>query len=236
MRLPPPLLLKISLFLSLFFFPLRSLGVCLQPDPTLVCEYLNSDAVFVGTVVSAKPAPPRDPDLAGTNYKLSVQQWFRGPHTEFIEVFTELSSGRRSLDVGKQYLLFVFQSNGRLEIDGCGNSTLSPSASLTNRLRSLVVPQDAVIEARISLPGIPDTTSHPPDIEILLRGGGKVFTAKMDKRGWFHLHVPPGKYSAEIVNSGATRFTSWDLSHDHPDHFEARPGHCSGLQFQPAAN
>src|SRR5712691_657340 len=100
------LLKMIALGCALLFPALRGFGFCLEPNPTVACEFLNGDAVFVGTVISARDVPPRGEELDGWLYDLTVQELFRGPRTRTIEVFTENSSGRFPLDVGKQYLLF----------------------------------------------------------------------------------------------------------------------------------
>jgi hypothetical protein len=161
---------------------------------------LNSDAVFVGTVISARSVPPRGAEeLDGWLYTLNVQELFRGPRTRTIKVFTENSSGRFPLDVGRTYLLFAHKLDGRLTIGNCGNSALlSKAAEAIRKLRGLEIPKDAEIEGRISFSGIPDSGAHIAGIHVIVRGNGRIFKATSDRNGWFHLHVPPGKYSAEV--------------------------------------
>ncbi len=101
-----------------------SLGFCPKPDPSVACQFLNSRVVFVGKVVSVRTVPPHGEELDGWTYVLNVQEWFRGPHTKTIEVFTENTSGRFPLDIGKTYLLFAYPLGGRLTITNCGNSAL----------------------------------------------------------------------------------------------------------------
>src|SRR5271154_1884667 len=110
-----PLLGKISAFAWVCLFStLPSFGFCPQPDPTVACEFLNSDAVFVGKVISARAVSPRGEQLDGWLYDLSTQELFRGSQTQVIEVFTENSSGRFLLEVGKRYLIFANELDGRL--------------------------------------------------------------------------------------------------------------------------
>ena len=154
------IVLKLTAFTCALLFPaFSSFGFCPQPDPTVACEFLNSDAVFVGTVVSARAVPPRGAaELDGWLYNLTVQDLFRGPRTRTIEVFTENSSGRFPLDVAKEYLLFADEQDGRLTITCCGNSAELPKAQEAIReLRRLEIPKDAAIEGRISFSGIPDS-------------------------------------------------------------------------------
>jgi len=221
-----------ALTCSLLFFALPSFGVCLEPEQTVACEFLNSDAVFVGTVTSAQTVPPRSKSPDEWVYDLAVQELFRGPRRKTIEVITENNSGRFPLDVGKKYLLFAYKFEGPLEIDNCGKSALLPDAQeVLRELRKLKIPKDALIEGRISFSGIPDSGTHIPGIQIIIRGGGKTFKAKSDPEGWFHVHVPPGKYSADARQIPHWNIAPYDLSNDDPDHFRARKGRCSSLQF-----
>jgi len=233
--------LKISLSILLkltalaFAFLLSSLpsfGWCPPPHPTVACDFLNSDAVFIGTVISARTEPPRSEGLGieGWLYDLSVQELFRGPGTRTIEVFTENTNGRFPLAVGKQYLLFAGELDGRLTIDCCGNSAELPGGQEAIReLHGLKIPKDAAIEGRISFSAIPD--SGIPGIQVIIHTDGRTFKARSDPNGWFHLHVPPGKYSAKVLQT-----SHWNIapseSADDPEHFDARKGRCACLQFR----
>ena len=207
-----------------------SLGYCTLPHPEVICQFLNSDEVFAGTVVSIQKVPAQGEEIDGWLYSLTVQEWFRGPHTAMIEVFTENSSGRFPLDVGKKYLLFAYRFEGQLQIDCCGNNSLVSNAdSALRELRKLRVPGAAFIEGRISILGFPD--NGVPAINVVFRSGDRTFKATTDPRGWFHLNVPPGKYSARVQHTN-----HWDVvpdanSADNPGHFNAREGQCTQLQF-----
>jgi hypothetical protein len=206
---------------------------CFQPIPTVECEFLNSSAVFVATVVSERTIPaPNDQLDDGFLYSVTVQKVFRGELGANAEVFTENNSARYTLDVGKQYLLFASKSTGLLVISGCGNSAELPKAAATIRkLRGLGTTPTAVIEGRISFSGIPDDGAHVAGFKVIVRGRSRTFRATSDENGWFHLRVPPGQYSAEITNNPHWKIEPFDLSLNDPLRFVARKGHCSGLQF-----
>ncbi len=227
------ILLKLTALACALLFPtLPSFGFCPQPDPTVVCEFLNSDVVFVGEVISARAVPPRGAELDGWLYDLTVQESFRGPRTRMIEVFTENSSGRFPLDVAKKYLLFANELDARLTITSCGNSALlSKAQEAIRELHRVGIPKDAAIEGRISFSGIPDSGTHALGIQVIIRGDGRKFKVTSDREGWFHLHVPPGQYSAEVQQIPHWKIAPYDLSYDNPSHFDARKGRCSGLQF-----
>jgi hypothetical protein len=78
-----PHLLRLVAVGCVWLFPFRAVsGACMLPIPTVACEFLNSDAVFVGTVVSVQVAPPRGQEYDGWLYDLTVQKSFRGPQDE----------------------------------------------------------------------------------------------------------------------------------------------------------
>jgi hypothetical protein len=217
------------------FLPTASFSVCSQPEPTLRCEFLNSSAVFVGTVYTMREEPQRskeDISAEGWIYTLTVGRRFRGPSSKTIEVYTENTSARLPLDLGKQYLLFASKHHGRLEIVGCGNSALLSDASKSiQELEKIKIPEDALIEGRIGFGETPDAEGHKIRMVVIISGDGGTFRAVSGSDGWFHLHVPPGKYSATIQKLRDLTATPFDMSFDNPDHFVARKGHCSGLQF-----
>src|SRR5260370_28293946 len=99
-------LLKLAALACASLFPaLPSFAFCPQPDPTAACEFLNSNAVFVGKVISARAVPPRrDTDLDAWLYVLTVQEMFRGPRKKTIEVFTQNSTGIFPSSVANKYL------------------------------------------------------------------------------------------------------------------------------------
>lgn len=218
-------------FALLFSVP-AALGFCPQPDPTVACEFLNSDAVFVGTVISVRAVPAHGQELDGWLYELTVEELFRGPRRNALDVFTENSSGRFPLEVARRYLLFADEVGGRFEITNCGNSALaSRSPGIVRELRKLRTPKDALVEGRVSFSGIPDTGSHAASVRVVIRGSQGIFETVSDREGRFRLHVPPGQYTAEVQQIPHWKITPYDLSYEKPRHFDARGGRCSGLQF-----
>jgi hypothetical protein len=215
-------------------FPIANFGYCQQPQPTVSCEFLNSSAVFVGTVTSTRDEPAMsrgDVSPDGWLYTLSVQKMFRGPNSKTIEVYTENANARFPLRVGNQYLLFANKFHGRFEITSCGNSaSISDAKESVAALERLVIPVDALIEGHISF-SRKDRGAHTNNVVVVIQGNGGTFKAISDSEGWFHLHVPPGKYSATIQQTAGPTFIPSNDSVDNPEHFIARRGRCSGLQF-----
>ncbi|MBI5687598.1 MAG: hypothetical protein HZC54_21210 [Verrucomicrobia bacterium] len=96
--------------------------------PSVEEEFKSSASVFVGKVVSAKNIWEPGDFIAGTFYKIQVEELLKGSPSNIIEVYCENSSGRFPMDVGVAYLVFAYSGvfegvNGsRLAIDCCGNS------------------------------------------------------------------------------------------------------------------
>jgi hypothetical protein len=241
--------LAVILACALFCPARAAYGYCSQPYPTVHCEFLNSDAVLVGTVLSVRVVPPGAKPIPsvpiafsaidGWAYQLSIQEVFRGPHTKTITVFTTNDDARVMLKKGDKVLLFASdpddpkltsEFNSHFEIfNDCGNSAFAPKAQAAIReLRMLSVPEDAEIEGQI----FPYDTGAPVSgIRVAIRGGGKSFEAISDRDGWFHLQVPPGEYSAEVEGDPRWKIVPSSATADDPNYFTARKGRCAGLEF-----
>lgn len=245
---------RVSIIVTILGFALlcparAAYGYCSQPYPTVRCEFLNSDAVFVGTVLSVRVVPPGAKPIPsvpiafsgidGWVYELSVQQMFRGPRAQTIVVFTTNDEARVMLSKGEKVLLFasdpddvnlISEFNSRFEIfNDCGNSALASKAQKAVReLRSMKVPEDAEIEGQVS---VQDTGAPLSGIKVAIQGDGKSFEAVSDRSGWFHVQLPPGDYSAEVNRDPRWKIVPSSESADDPNYFTARKGRCSGLEF-----
>lgn len=228
-------ILTVSCALLILAIPLHA--VCTLPNPSVTCEFLNSDAVFTGKVIAVRTVPSVADNL-GLNdfrYDLTVQENFRGADTKTIDVYTEDSSGRLTLTVGSEYLLFatkVPSPRGRLMITYCGNS--SPLSSATNtirELRAIKIRRDVYVEGRVSPQAFSDAGRQFPGLSVIVRSGQQTFKAITDEHGFFRLHIPPGEYSAEVEPPDGFTVEAFDLSDANPKRFRASEGRCIGLQF-----
>ena len=245
--------MAVAILACAFFCSVRATyGYCFQPYPTVRCEFLNSDAVFVGTVLSvrvvppdAKPIPSAPIAFSGIDgwvYELSVKEMFRGPQVKKIAVFTTNDEARVMLKKGEIVLLFAYDADranaltetaefdSQFEIfNSCGNSALASRAQAAIReLRSMKVPKDAEIEGQVS---VQDTAAPLSGVKVVIRGDGKSFLTSTDRDGWFHVQVPPGDYSSEIRSDPRWKIVPSSATADDPAHFTAQKGRCSGLQF-----
>jgi hypothetical protein len=242
----------VAIFACALFCPARAAyGYCSQSYPTVRCEFLNSNAVFVGTVLSVRIVPPgAKPSVPigfsgidGWVFELSVQEMFRGPRANRIAVFTTNDDARAVLTKGDTVLLFasypdvhhpddydlISEFSSQFEIYNCGNSAQASKAQAAIReLRSMKVPKDAEIEGQVS---VQDTGAPLSRIGVEIRGDGKSFQAITNRDGWFHIQVPPGEYSAEVERDSHWKIGPSGASATDPNDFTARKGRCTRLQF-----
>lgn len=199
-------------------------GFCPPPHPRVSAEFFKSDAVFVGTVVSEHTQQ----DDGGWFYRLRVQKIYRGPVRKSITVYTENSSGRFPLDVGRQYLLFAYLFQGELTIDNCGNSALlSEAKDFIRQLEQLKNPgPTGEIEGHVIAYSDEDVSR----IRVVAHRGKTSYSAFTDQNGWFHMRVLPGRYSLRGKSSHLTVY-AYDLSYDGPDDFVVHRGSTAELQL-----
>jgi hypothetical protein len=133
------LTMKTALIVIFFLFMVTTANsVCLYGNPPAIeTEFNSSQSVFVGKAVSRSPIPESGKYYGGQNYGVNVQKVFKGNLPKTLTVFSENSSGRFPMIVGKTYIIFVYY-DGRHQIDNCGNSGLvSEKEEVVRTLRLL---------------------------------------------------------------------------------------------------
>jgi hypothetical protein len=144
-------LLKLSAIACAFLLStLPSFGFCPQPEPTVACEFLNSDAVFVG---NGKFGASCTAARCWRARRLVVRADRSGivpriPNENNRGFHRQNSSGRFTLEARKTYFLFADKIDGRLTITNCDNSALQSKAQEAIReLHGLLIPEDGVSKA-----------------------------------------------------------------------------------------
>ena len=135
----------VLLVLASVFVDANASAACLLGDYSVPAEYLRSDAVLIGRVLSEHAVPdPEDPQsFAATIYSIRIEESFRGSHRGTIELYSENTSGRFPMDKGQKYLLFVYRQQGRLSADYCGNSgLLAEKAEVITHVRQFAKQHD----------------------------------------------------------------------------------------------
>ena len=112
------------------FYPFDALAWC-ESYPTVAEEFSHSSTVLVGKVVTEEKVNAAGEDyFDGVNYQLNVSEVLRGENIKNITLFSENSSGRFPMTVGKSYLVFASVEHGLLPgypvlaVSSCGNSGL----------------------------------------------------------------------------------------------------------------
>jgi hypothetical protein len=77
-----------------------------------------------GEVIAGREVPnPEDSSFfSGIRYSVRVAKTFKGSVPKVVEVWSENSSGRFPIEIGETYLLFLYDAQGQLCADNCGNS------------------------------------------------------------------------------------------------------------------
>ena len=101
-------------------------------------EAREAYAVVIGTVTSVKegPAPFEGEDGEGTVYQLRVGETLRGQHRKTFALFSENTSARFPMVVGRKYLIFVHKHDAVFYATNCGSSgDLSDRSEVVSQLR-----------------------------------------------------------------------------------------------------
>jgi hypothetical protein len=103
------------------FFASACFAACTSTIP-VEREKKDSQAVIIGTVVSARLVPQSWDSLDGTEYVVHIDQKVKGKQTGEITIFNEHTDNGIRLEAGKQYLLFLTNNYSHWMINTCGNS------------------------------------------------------------------------------------------------------------------
>lgn len=204
-----------------------------QP-PAKACNlYFKSDAVFIGKVISEIPYNIKKND--GWTFTLKVIKSFRGVSGPTVEVHTEADSWRLVLDKGSTYLLFAYRGvGGRLVIGDDGLSGLLRQ-QVVKKLKHVVAASHerngGEIYGRVGGDVLGPGVSG---IHVRVSGPNETYHAVTDSKGWFHIRVPAGRYSAVATDPAdpGNPMTPFDLSRDNPDNFRVLNGECAEIQFR----
>jgi hypothetical protein len=186
-----------------------------------VCEalgmaqsYSSAATVFIGKVESVtrqsdgpvtRHAPPPAADgriksfsLAGTSSRVttfSISTVFTGPKMTRLEYKTRGSTCDFRFTPGESYLIYAAPRDGGLKIDKCVRiRLLSEATEEVKHLESLRAGRPpALIAGTVSL-GRDDFMSEEQPVHIVVKGGGRSYSARVGSDGQFYFAVPPGEY------------------------------------------
>jgi hypothetical protein len=113
---------RVATALAGTLFATISFAECSQTIP-VPQEYKQAQSVVIGTVESARQVPQSWDTLDGTDYVVHIDQKVKGKQSGEITIFSEHGAQDFSLEVGKQYLLFLNNNYQHWQVLACGNSS-----------------------------------------------------------------------------------------------------------------
>ncbi len=114
-------MIRVALAIAVFASATALSAECGAKVPA-VKEYKQSEAVIVGTVVSAHQVPQSWDTLDGTDYVLHIDQKVKGKQSGEITIFSEHSEDGFDMQTGQRYLLFLNNNYQHWVVNKCGNS------------------------------------------------------------------------------------------------------------------
>lgn len=211
------------------------------------CEYLHSDAVFVGKVLKTtrvKHPMEKNSWTLGYSMQFAVEESLRGSVGKEITVETGNGGGDcgTPLEPGKKFLIFAYKErDGKLWTGMCsGNRPLTGDSrfdKVIDDYRQMITPGTGIIFGRI---GIVKPLWHGDELGgsrstplggIIIRAKSEKseFTTKTLEDGTFEFaHISNGKYTISPQIPSGT-----DYSHEYPQNYEAevRDGQCKNVSF-----
>lgn len=195
------------------------------PKPKACSAFFESDAVFVGTVLSQGYSDSGE----YIRFSVRVSRVLRGSVGPTADVYTGNNSARLLWDTGKEYVVFARLQHGRfVSADDCG--PLSDSARVAETIRQI---EDLHGETSASIEG--DVRSGAPDgpgiadVVVRIHGGDKTYVTKSDSSGLFRVRVPPGHYEVIVEPKLRTSDYNWY----NLDDINLFRGQCAQLQLVP---
>jgi hypothetical protein len=105
-----------------------SLAACTNVTPVSQ-EMKDSEAIIIGTVMSASQVPQSWDSLDGTDYVVHIDRKVKGKQSGEITVFGEHSDNGFKMQTGEKYLLFLTNNYQHWVVNQCGNSGPMDEAS-----------------------------------------------------------------------------------------------------------
>jgi hypothetical protein len=207
------------------------------PQAMACMLYFKSDVVFTGQVLAQETVKAGAGDQQGRVYILKVLTPYRNAKVATLKVFSADDSGRLQLEIGKQYLLFAFNQDGRLAIAEDGLSgELKDAQPVLKDLDKIIArkpDQGGDIYGRVTKRVYGPNTGGLSGIAVTLQGPVGNLREVTDENGWFKAHVPAGTYHATVVAPDWI-FQSQSIAWQDADAFAVPDGGCAEIQFEAA--
>lgn len=195
-----------------------SAQACFCDVPGMAESYSSAATVFIGKAesvtrqfeggVKRQDEPPVRGRIGGKRLSLSgtprpvttfsVSTVFTGPKMTRLEYKGRGSRCDFRFTPGESYLIYAAPRDGGLEIDQCVRiRLLSEATEEVKHLESLRAGRPpALIAGTVSFgqDGVPGSFMSKEPVYIVVRGGGRSYSARTGSDGQFYLALPPGEY------------------------------------------
>ena len=213
----------------------RVAGAYVPVPQAMACMlYFKSDVVFTGQVMVQDTVKGTAGGPDGWVYTLKVITPYRNAKAATLKVFTANDSGRLPLAVGKQYLLFAYNVDGRLTIGDDGLSgelkDAQPALKDLDKIVARGPDDEGDVYGRVTKRVYGPNTGGLSGITVTIQGPIGNIRAVTDANGWFKAHVSAGTYSAMAVAPG-WRFQSQDIAWEDASAFPVPDGGCAEIQI-----
>lgn len=225
-----------SLLLLLPYAPARALVPDPPPMPCML--YFLSDAVFIGQVTAVHEVHATEDNedfLEGWDFTLNVIKSYRGTTGSTIQVHSENDSGRLNLEVGKQYLLFASNREGKLTIGyDMLSGELKDSKQTLRDLDKVAAHKPDVggdVFGRVTLIAYGSHSGGVGGVHVNIEGSAGAAKAVTNANGWFKVHLPAGAYAAKASDPKWT-FKPLDITWQNSNSFTVPDGGCAEIQIE----
>lgn len=205
-----------------------------DPPPRVCTEFDDSDAVFIGDVLSERREGVTDANIDyAISWRVRVVERFKGSLPRVVTVHTSDTSAREELDVGRRHIIFAFRAHGgRLNISGGGNTRPAPqSASAIAAVRRHLAhpPADATIAGQVVAYRRFLEGTGPLRLEFM-NSDGEVVRGRSDREGRFSQVVRPGVWRVRVAEPGWTSERG-DYSYQDVENIRLTRGGCTDIQI-----
>ena len=210
--------------------------MCPSPVPRIQTKFTRCDVAFIGKVVSKKYFRKDGDDFAGVVYSLKVDESFRGPEKDFIEVYEDNGSARMGLEVKKTYLIIVNKNKNGILQGWCEDAVESTDSEYKKKvsdvkevMRNIKNGKEGEVIGFVG-PSQPSLENGIKGIHFTIKGGGKTFRVISDETGWFRVSVPAGHYKIE-PNEVGWKIEVTEFCIEDPDDLDVETAGGADLAF-----
>lgn len=223
---------SILLALPVLLVTTQSGAIVAKPEPRHCAAWSNADAVLIGRVGARRLSA--DGDVI--SWPVTVHQTLKGNVPATIVVTSENASSRATPNELQRNMLFLHKIGRRFEIRGSDPNGGGPRlAAMEAEARKLARPGKRATGSVSIL--VADEVGAPRQgyaVRLSQRQGKLVRTVRTGSKGEVRLDLPPGAWSADVVEPGWYSRTS--LYSYNSDRFMLRAGGCADLRLEPIKN